>query len=189
MAKFKYLGKDGVRVGRFGKLSKGDVVDLWEGEAEYVRSHSTDPVIWKEVVVEEDLEGVGTIVPALTKHFDLRRVFWLKEARAYLNNQSRSECLAIIRALREIGAKVPVEDDAQAMSKDALKESIYGEVKRLRWTDHSNLPDLKAIKKAKKAKKLAKKITEKLAEKSSEKEDTAQEDKPAKSYRSIRRNK
>lgn len=140
MSKFKYLGKDNTLVGRFGRLKQGQVVDLWETESEYVLSHPTNPPTWAMVKQELDDEGVGEIVPKITKHFDLTRVFWLREAYAFLSRQSRSELLAISRAFREIGAKVLSEADCQTMSREALKEMIYSEVKRLRWTDHVAAP-------------------------------------------------
>lgn len=150
MAKFKYLGKDNTLVGRFGRLKKGDVVELWETEAEYVLMHPSDPPTWVQVKQADDMDGVGKILPAVTKHFDLTRVFWLREAFAFLSRQSRSELLAITRAFREIGAKVSSEQDCQCLSRDALKEHLYSEVKRLRWTESNVVPEPVATKQSSK---------------------------------------
>ena len=140
MSKFKYLGKDNTLVGRFGRLKHGQVVELWETESEYVLSHPTNPPTWAQVKQDQDTEGVSEIVPQITKHFDLTRVFWLREAYRFLCRQSRSELLAISRAFREIKAKVLTEAECQTMSREALKEMLYSEVKRLRWTDHVDAP-------------------------------------------------
>ena len=135
MSKFKYLGKDNTLVGRFGRLKHGQVVDLWETEAEYVLAHPSDPPVWAPVKSSKDDTGVGEIVPKLTKHFDLTRVFWLREAYAFLSRQSRSELLAMARGFREVGASVKSEEDCQSMSREALKEMLYGEAKRLKWIE------------------------------------------------------
>lgn len=146
MAKFKYLGKDNTFVGRFGRLKTGDVVELWETESEYVLSHPTNPPVWKLVKEDVDKEGVGVIKPAITKHFDLTRVFWLREGFAFLNRQSRSELLAITRAFRDIGAKILSEEKCQCLSREALKELIYGEAKRLQWVESKEPQFVPAVK-------------------------------------------
>lgn len=131
MAKFKYLGPDNARVGRFGKLKHGQVVDLWQSEADYVVSNGS--VDWECVDEESNLVGVGTVLPARTQFYDLTRIFWLRETLPSLKRQSRGELLSICRAMRHVGAQIMEEGSLQQQSSEALMQLAYGEAKRLRW--------------------------------------------------------
>lgn len=129
MAKFKYVGAE-MLVGRFGRLKKGDVRDLWQSEIDFIIERgSTD---WEDVSTE-DVEGVGGIVPTHTLGFDLTRVDWLRETRSSLVRMSRSELIEVSRSMRSIHCRVPSEDEIRQMTKECMFETLYGEVKRLRW--------------------------------------------------------
>lgn len=129
MAKFKYVGEE-MLVGRFGRLKKGDVRELWQSEVDFLTERGSTE--WKDVS-KDDNEGVGTIVPVHTVGFDLTRVDWLRETRSSLVRMSRSELLEVTRSMRLIHCRVPSEDEARQMTKENLFETLYGEVKRLRW--------------------------------------------------------
>lgn len=131
MAKFKYLGKDNSLVGRFGRLKHGQVVELWQSEADYLESHSMDG--WEKVASETDTNGIGTIVPAVTPFYDLTRVFWLREAHASLRRMSRPELLQVCRALTFIEANMLPEAQIVTQSREALIELVHEEVRRLCW--------------------------------------------------------
>lgn len=131
MAKFIYLGADNTFVGRFGRLKHGAVINLWQSEVDYILA--TGSKKWKPVDEEVDATGVGTVLPAKTRWFDLTSIYWLKEARYALNRLSRPELVNACRAMRDLGATVPDEDSAYHSSREALVEELYGEAKRLKW--------------------------------------------------------
>ena len=146
MAKFKYLGPDNALVGRFGRLNSGDVIKMWQSETECLLARPNP--CWELIEEEDDLVGVGTVLPIRTRWYDLTRIYWLKEALSSLKRLSRPDLLSVVRAMRDIGAHVVDEKAAQTMSREALIEEAYGEVKRLKWDqpgygaiDHNARPE------------------------------------------------
>lgn len=119
-----------MHVGRFGKIAPGTIVDLWYSEVEFIQSNQSPE--WEDVS-EENLEGVGTIVPAKTGSFDLTNINWLQEARPSLRRLSRTELSEAADSMRKLGCHIPPESETRDWSREALFETLYGEVKRLRW--------------------------------------------------------
>jgi hypothetical protein len=131
MAKFKYTGQDDALVGRFGRLKRGTIVELWQTEAEYVESHGS--VGWSRVKETGNIEGVGTILPAKTLNFDFTRTHWPTDMLYSMKRMSRPDLIHAALGLNSMGADIPGEKDLHNMSKEALFAAIYGELKRLRW--------------------------------------------------------
>ena len=138
MAKFKYLGPEQL-VGRFGKLKKNDIVDLWQSEVEFVEERSDET--WSRVG-KEDTSGVGVVLPTHTGGFDLSRVDWLRETRSALKRMSRTLLGEVAQSMREVGCNLPSEPETRLFSREHLFEELYGEAKRLKWDDPTNqVPD------------------------------------------------
>lgn len=129
MAKFKYVGPE-MLVGRFGRLKTGDVVDLWQTEAEFVTSRNLQD--WEAVDVE-DLTGVGSILPTRTLGYDLTRIDWVMECKSSLKRMSRSELGEVAMSMRRLGCILPAESETRTYSREHLFEVVYGEAKRLKW--------------------------------------------------------
>ena len=135
MPRYKYLGADGVRVGRFGVLSHGQEVELHHSEAAYIKERGM--VDWQDVT-DEDATGIGTLLPVKNRWYDLTRIVWNHGTLHDLRHRGKSDLDAIGMAMRELGAQIPDEKSFRSHDASVMAEIIYTEACRLQWEKPEN---------------------------------------------------
>jgi hypothetical protein len=132
MKKVKYVGSGVESLSRFGRVKKGDIIEMYEYEFDCVSQDKDFENLTPELSKEEKSIAVR-VKPLGTTLYDLRGIAWEnKNLVKYLTaRMSKQMLISIIKSINEIGGYI--EDSDVNDSREKLVDRIVSASRAMDW--------------------------------------------------------